>query len=449
MAIAPLSRPGIGTAKLPSDRMAVLFLVMLVTAAGNTAMQSIMPSIGTELGVADFWVSLAYSWSALLWVLTAPRWARQSDRRGRKALMKLGMWGFISSFGFCALALWFGLEGWIGGGLTLIIFALFRSLYGGFGSAAPPAVQAYVAARTERSERTKALSLIASSFGLGTVIGPAIAPLVILPYLGLLSPFIVFALFAVIVLIALHLRLPGDDPRFAARGRVVSEPLGGASSNDRYVDDSDQEGGVVSVTDAALKWNDPRLRPWLVSGLIGGHAQAILLGLIGFLVLDRLGLRAFPALGTQSVGIVLMSGAFATLLAQWGLIPYLGMGPRISILWGAGLAGTGAAIVGVAGDLHAITLGYAVASLGFGLYRPGFTSGASLALTPAEQGQVAGMVASVNGAAFIFAPALGVFIYGLKSAAAFAIILSLCSLALIYGWKTLQRDSVLEDGGQA
>ncbi|RZV33801.1 MAG: MFS transporter, partial [Sphingomonadaceae bacterium] len=48
--------------------MALLFAVMLVTAAGNTAMQSVMPSIGTALGVADVWISLAYSWSALLWV---------------------------------------------------------------------------------------------------------------------------------------------------------------------------------------------------------------------------------------------------------------------------------------------------------------------------------------------------------------------------------------------
>ena len=51
---------------LPSGRMSLLFAVMLITAAGNTAMQSVMPSIGAHLGIADVWVSLAYSWSALL-----------------------------------------------------------------------------------------------------------------------------------------------------------------------------------------------------------------------------------------------------------------------------------------------------------------------------------------------------------------------------------------------
>ena len=70
--------------------MALLFTVMLVTAAGNTAMQSVMPSIGAALKVEDWWISLAYSWSALLWVVCAPIWARRSDRRGRKSMMALG-----------------------------------------------------------------------------------------------------------------------------------------------------------------------------------------------------------------------------------------------------------------------------------------------------------------------------------------------------------------------
>ncbi|MEE4288562.1 MAG: MFS transporter, partial [Erythrobacter sp.] len=139
---------------IPNGRMALLFTVMLVTAAGNTAMQSVMPSIGTALGVEDFWISLAYSWSALLWVVCAPLWARRSDKRGRKAMMALGLVGFITSMLLCGLTLYAGLSGWLSALWTLIAFAAARSLYGGFGSAAPPAVQAYVASRTPRAERT-------------------------------------------------------------------------------------------------------------------------------------------------------------------------------------------------------------------------------------------------------------------------------------------------------
>ena len=39
---------------IPSGRMALLFTVMLVTAAGNTAMQSVMPSIGSTRSATFF-----------------------------------------------------------------------------------------------------------------------------------------------------------------------------------------------------------------------------------------------------------------------------------------------------------------------------------------------------------------------------------------------------------
>lgn len=435
----PVTQP---TASLPRGRVALLFMVMLVTAAGNTAMQSVMPSIGTALGVADVWISLAYTWSALLWMTCAPMWARRSDRRGRKAMMTIGLTGFISSFGLCGLSLWLGLNGWLGALGTLLLFASCRSLYGGFGSAAPPAVQAYVASRTSRAERTRSLSLISSSFGLGTVVGPALAPFFILPGLGLVGPFAAFTLIAVCVLIALRLRLPDDTPAFAARGDVVAAPFS-ANSDSRLRAREDDEEAEQGVEIPDLSWRDTRLRPWLVSGLLGGHAQAALMGIVGFLVLDRLGLRTTPDAGAGPTGMVLMAGAAATLFAQWGLIPTLQMGPRISCLWGMVLAALGAALLSVASNLHAITLGMALASLGFGLFRPGFTAGASLAVSRAEQGQSAGIVASVNGAAYIFAPAIGVWLYGHSSWIGFAVIELLCLAVIVLGTKGMTRDDEL------
>ncbi|HWH22533.1 MAG TPA: MFS transporter, partial [Allosphingosinicella sp.] len=59
-------------ASLPKRRFALLFAVMLVAASGNTAMQSLMPSIGRELRIPDLWVAIAFSLSAVVWVFTAP-----------------------------------------------------------------------------------------------------------------------------------------------------------------------------------------------------------------------------------------------------------------------------------------------------------------------------------------------------------------------------------------
>ncbi|MCK0129210.1 MFS transporter [Erythrobacter sp. F6033] len=427
---------------ISNGRMALLFTVMLVTAAGNTAMQSVMPSIGTALEVSDVWISLAYSWSALLWVVCAPIWARRSDKRGRKAMMALGLVGFVVSMALCGAALWAGLSGWLTAFWALIAFAAARSLYGGFGSAAPPAVQAYVASRTPRADRTRALSLIASSFGLGTVIGPALAPLMVFPFLGLglTGPFICFALVGLAALIVLRLRLPNDEPQFAARGQTTPYASGSGAPSDTSHDE-ELDGDEIPVRN--LKWFEPRLRPWVIAGLVGGHAQAMILGISGFLVLDRLGLRDAPAEGAGPVGLVLMFGALATLLAQWGLIPRFNMGPRVATLSGILVAAVGTAILGAAQELHQIALGYSIASLGFGLFRPGTTAGTSLAVTRAEQGQASGVVASVAGASFIYAPALGVWLYNIDDWLGFGLIIALCLAVFALGWRGLTSDAVL------
>jgi len=432
--------------------MALLFTVMLVTAAGNTAMQSVMPSIGTALGVADVWISLAYSWSALLWVVCAPIWARRSDRRGRKAMMALGLSGFVVSMTLCGMVLWAGLAGYISALGALLAFAAARSLYGGFGSAAPPAVQAYVASRTPRAERTKALSLIASSFGLGTVFGPVFAPLMVFPFLGigLTGPFIGFALLGLAALILLRLRLPNDEPRFAARGRAYDAPYASASSdappesgapaNAHDTDGDDGEDEAPADPSARLRWFEPRLRPWVTAGLVGGHAQAMVMGIVGFLVLDRLGMRATPDEGAALVSLVLVFGALATLLAQWGIIPRFDLGPRAATLSGIIVAAFGAAVLGAANSVFTLALGFAIASLGFGLFRPGTTAGTSLAVTRAEQGQASGIVASVAGASFIYAPALGVWLYNISDWLGFGLIIALCLAVAVLGWGSLQAD---------
>ncbi|HZG09388.1 MAG TPA: MFS transporter [Allosphingosinicella sp.] len=388
----------------------LLFAVMLVAASGNTAMQSLMPSIGRELRIPDIWVAIAFSLSAVIWVFTAPHWARRADQRGRRALMRLGLYGFIVSMLICGGVLAAGLAGLLGGTAVFLIFVFGRAIYGTWGSASPPAVQAYVAARTEGEQRTAALAAIASSFGLGTIIGPAIAPLFIFPPLGLSGPLVVFALIGIAVLIWVALRLPDDTPSSTAHGQVASYPSIGAMSGGGGLDEP-------PAGSEPLRWRDPRVLTWHMIGVVGGHGHAALLGVIGFLVIDRLGLPLADA--QRMIAIVLMAGAAATLLAQWGLIPALSLNPRQLILWGSLLAAAGSAITGMAEELYGITLGFALASLGFGLFRPGFTSGASLAVSPSEQNAVAGMVTSVNGVAFIAAPALGVALYSVALALPF------------------------------
>ena len=56
--------------RLRRDHFALLYAGMLVAAAGNTALQSVMPAIGRQMGMNDVWVAIAYTWSAVLWVIS-------------------------------------------------------------------------------------------------------------------------------------------------------------------------------------------------------------------------------------------------------------------------------------------------------------------------------------------------------------------------------------------
>jgi hypothetical protein len=259
--------------------------------------------------------------------------------------------------------------------------------------------------------------------------------LFIIAPLGLSGPLIVFAGIGMIVLAALVFRLPDDTPRSEARGRVVEYPALG--SGGRRVEQADAE----DPEPVRLAWRDPQVLPWSIAGVVGGHGYAAMLGAIGFLVIDRLGLPAQEA--QQPIAIVLMGGAVATLLGQWWLIPQLHLSPRGLVIWGSAAAAAGSVVVGLAGGIYGMTLSFALASLGFGLYRPGFTSGASLAVGPGAQNAVAGMITSVNGIPYVVGPAVGVLLYGIWMPLPF-ILTGVTMLALAI-WASLRlRPSVPE-----
>src|SRR6478672_5516058 len=399
-------RGGVGSTALTTTHFLLLYSAMVVASSGNTALQSVMPAIGREIGIDDFYVAIAYTWSAVLWVALASYWAEKSDHHGRKALAMMGVSGFILSMTLCGIVLFCGLHGWIGGALTFGLFAVFRGIYGALGCATPSATQAYLASKTRRSGRVAALSALSSSFGLGTIIGPAVAPLFVLPLVGLAGPLFAFALIAAVVFVSIALWLPNDR-----HGRRVGH---GAAMSYPSLATTPTGASVVAATQPRrqkrLSWRDPRVQPWIVAGVVAGHAQAATLTCIGFFIIDRLHLAAWGSEGP--IAIVMMAGAVATLGAQWGLIPRLNLTPRALILWGALIAAAGLVGTMLSKDLYGITIGFAVTSLGFGFTRPGFTAGASLAVPLAEQGAVAGVITSANGISYVLAPALGISMYG-------------------------------------
>jgi MFS family permease len=390
---------------------AILFAVMLITGAGNTALQSVLPAIGRSIDVPDSIIATVFSVSALVWVFAAPYWARRSDRKGRRAMVILGIAGFTFSIALVGLILLAGLFGWISPMATMLSVIAARVIYGLFGSAAPPAAQAIVALGTSRDQRVKALTMLGSAFGLGTILGPAIAPYLVLPVVGLAGPAMVFACFGLATAIAAARWLPSDpveEDLTDARGANVSYPsIGGAPTG------ASVTRATSAFVDAELKLRDPRIWPWMLAGLIMGHAQAMTGAAMGFLVIDRLHLAVTELATQQAIGLVLMSGAGTALFVQWGLIPLFNLSPRTMMIAGLGLAVAGFVATSNATSLYGISTGYALSSMGFGFTRPAFTAGSSLAVGRRLQGLVAGHVTAINGASFVLGPTIGVGLYEL------------------------------------
>jgi len=392
----------------------IIFAVSMATAMGNTGLISVLPAIGRSIGIPDPMVSAIFSLSALLWAFSSPAWARASDRHGRKPLMLVGLAGFLVSMALCGVVVSAGLRHLAPPLVIFVLFLLARSLFGLFGAASNPATQAYVAERTPIEGRTQAMASLAGAFGLGTVIGPFLAPLFILPVVGLAGPLFMFALIALGMLVVVWRLLPATpvDPEAARPRRPV---VGGAK--------------------AQPMWRDPRVTPFLIYGFITATCQTAQAQTLGFLIIDQLSMS--PAQAQYFIAIAMMFGAVAGLLAQWGVIRMFEMTPRQLLRWGVAVAAAGNFVVGLAPDYYVVVAGYAISSLGFGLARPGFTAGSSIAVGIDEQARVAGAIAAVNGINVILAP-LFVWLYQSFGPAPFMLNTALMLAMLVYAFRNTQ-----------
>ncbi len=408
---------------------AVLFCVSVVTALGNTGMQSVLPAIGREIHIPDPMVAAIFSLSALLWAFASPVWARASDRYGRKPLIMLGLVGFLLSMIGCGIVVGAGVRHMATPMVIFVFFLFARAQFGLFGSASNPATQAFVAERTSRESRTQAMSTLAGAFGLGTILGPLVATLFVLPIVGLAGPMFAFAIIAAVMLIAVWLWLVEE--------KTPPAPLDDAEQ--RFVP---AEAEAQTLARPRRLWRDARLTPFLVYGFLVATCQTALGQTLGFLIIDKVKLGPMQAL--DYIKMAMMTGAIASLLAQWGLIRMFRMSPRRLLRWGVGLAAAGSLWVAFAPDYWGVVLAYALSSLGFSFARPGFTAGASLAVSSGEQARAAGAIAAVNGVNVVLAP-LFVKFYEINHAAPFLLNMAILIGLLIYAY----RDPILRTAGLA
>jgi MFS family permease len=146
----------------------VIFLTVFVDLIGFGLVLPLLPNYSKNLGASGFEVGIIMAAYSLMQFLFAPMWGALSDRIGRRPVLLVSLAGAAVAYGIFA----------IGSGMTgraaLGVILLSRMFAGLFGANITVA-QAYIADITTPDERSKKMGLIGMAFGLGFIVGPALA----------------------------------------------------------------------------------------------------------------------------------------------------------------------------------------------------------------------------------------------------------------------------------
>ncbi len=391
----------------------VLYVMLVLNAVGVSSLISLLAPAARLSHIPDALIVMAQALSAIAWTLVGGFWSRFADQTGHVRVILIGVLGAAVATALTGSAIWLGVNHVVAPMAALAALLIGRSVYGGVGLAAQPAAQAFVAARTTAKDRTATLAMLASAQGVGTVIGPAVAPLFTgLPILGLAGPLAVVSLLMLAMAPMLAVILPRDrrPPVAAARGAGKAGAL----------------------------WRLPELRRYMFYAWLIAFALTASLQTTGFLVLDTLG--GAPSTAQPWVGRAITAGAVVTLIVQFGLIPRLSLSPRKLMILGPLIGIAGMMLLAIGHAYAMILAGVMIADAGFALARPGVSAAASLAVAPERQAEIAGALLSAFSLGIVVGPVAGVSLYTLWRPLPFMTIALLLAAAFIVTLRTRQPD---------
>lgn len=392
----------------------LLFFSLMAIGAGNTMLiAAVIPPLTRTLALPDWMAGAIFSLSALCWSISSPFWGNRSNRYGRRRIASFGLAGYSLSMFLLLLSSWAAVSEMLTAPLAIFAcLALSRSVFGLIGSGASPSAQAYVADRTEPSERQSEIAFVTSGFSFGTIVGPAFAAVLVANF-GILSPMLITCILAGTMSILLWNFLPENR-----------EPIQDATK-------------IEAIPGAIGLWRSKNVLPFLAYAVTLSLVTGILTQVFVFAVMDKLGVTGADA--AKYTGPAFMVGAMAVMTAQLVLIPRLKLKNKTLMITGCFPLLIGALILIPAQDFATLILAQFFLGIGQGLTRPGFSSGASLAVSPQLQGNVAGLVISANGMGYIITPLFGLFLYEfVDPALPFWICVGLLIAMALFAWKAIE-----------
>ena len=359
-----------------------LLFSLVSVGMGFTVLFPILAPLGREMGLSEIQITTIIGSSGLVVFLTSPIWGRRSDAWGRKRVLLCGLFGFSAGTFLFNSVLYLGLAGILTGSLLFIALVIARVTHASVMSASMPAANAYMADITDAASRTRGMAAAGAANNIGTILGPAVAGLAVI---SLLTPLWVMAAIAFL------------------NGLFVW----------RFLEEPPKH--QTPVVRDRLKYSDPRILPFIIIGIAMFTGMGLVQQTMGFRFQDALGLSAAET--AQNFGFAMMLSGASSLFSQAVIVQRFNLAPFTLLRFAIPLLIVAFTMMALLETQLLLTIAMMVQGLGMGLASPGFTAGASLAVSPEEQGAVAGVAGSCGPLGFTLGPFIGGALYTLSPTA--------------------------------
>src|SRR5512138_1505206 len=152
--------------KLDFRRILPVLVIVLVDLMGLSIIVPLLPLYAARFGATPLVIGILQATYPLMQFLGAPALGRLSDRFGRKPILLISQLGTLA--GFVLL------------GFANMLWLLFLSrIIDGLSGANISTAQAAIADSTNEKNRTQGLGLIGAAFGVGFILGPMVAYVVL------------------------------------------------------------------------------------------------------------------------------------------------------------------------------------------------------------------------------------------------------------------------------
>ena len=204
--------------KSNSKILSSLMLIILFVSMGQSVYWQTMPIIGREFNFTEIEINTLVSISAAMFIIFTPFWGKLSDRIGRKAVLLMGLLGYVFSSMFFIYAASIGLTGLVSGFYLLMILLISRIVNSAIGAASRPASGAYVADVTTEQERSSGMGKFGAANNIGSILGPVLVGSLIglnifdvkINQFGLLTPLIIMSILMAIASLVVYFYLPNS-----------------------------------------------------------------------------------------------------------------------------------------------------------------------------------------------------------------------------------------------